>query len=159
MTNIENLSRNYGTYIAVPWRSDAAAAQRVIFCVYDEDDERKIRARIGKFENETRQADHDLTVFDLTNTFPVWLSSLKYRQKYFEKPELLPTVMASYLAFIQQAFEKFLTTEKVCENTVVALLGAGSVFGFLKVKEVIEKCAPLIEGRLLCVLPRNTRKQ
>ena len=140
----------------MPRRSDAATAQRVIFCVYDEDDERKIRARIGKFENETRQADHDWAVFDLTDTFPASLSSLKYRQKYFEKPELLPTVMANYLAFIQQAFEKYLATEKVCENTDLSFFGAGSIFGFLKVKEVIEGCAPLIEGRLLRVLPGNT---
>ena len=153
MNKIEKLCGSYGKYIAVPWRSDAAAAQRVVFCVYDEDDERKLRARVGEFETETQRLGHGWAIFDLTDTFPVWLSSQRYRQRYFEKPELMSTLMPNYLAFITKEFEKFLEAQKVSENTVVALMGVGSLFGFLKVKEVIEKCAPLVEGRLLVFFP------
>lgn len=33
MSRIKRLTQSYSKYIAVPWRDDAAAAQRVIFCV------------------------------------------------------------------------------------------------------------------------------
>ena len=153
MNKIEKLCRSYGKFIAVPWRSDAAAAQRVIFCVYNEDDERKIRARIGEFETETQRIGHGWAVFDLTDTFAVWLSGQRYRQSYFKKPELISTLMPNYLAFIKKEFEKFLEAQEVSENTVVALMGVGSLFGFLKVKEVVDTLAPLVEGRLLVFFP------
>ena len=38
MSKIKRLLQSYSKYIAIPWRDDAAAAQRVIFCVYDETD-------------------------------------------------------------------------------------------------------------------------
>ena len=36
---------------------------------------------------------------------------------------------------------------------VVALKGVGSLFGFLKVKEVVDKLAPVAKGRLLVFFP------
>ena len=36
---------------------------------------------------------------------------------------------------------------------VVALLGVGSLFSFLKVKEVVDKLAPKVGGRLLVFFP------
>ena len=38
-------------------------------------------------------------------------------------------------------------------NSVVAINGVGSIFGFLKVKEVVDKLAPLVTGRLLVFFP------
>ena len=36
---------------------------------------------------------------------------------------------------------------------MVALKGVGSLFGLLKVKEVVDKFAPLLRGRLLVFFP------
>jgi hypothetical protein len=36
---------------------------------------------------------------------------------------------------------------------VVALKGVGSLFGLLKIKEVVDKFAPLVRGRLLVFFP------
>lgn len=36
---------------------------------------------------------------------------------------------------------------------MVALKGVGSLFGLLKVKEVVDKFAPLVRGRLLVFFP------
>ena len=51
MNKVDKLCRNYSEFIATPWRSDVAAAQRVIFCVYDEEDERKLRAKSGRIRD------------------------------------------------------------------------------------------------------------
>ncbi len=153
MSKIKRLIQSYNRFISIPWRSDVAAAQRVIFCVYNESEELRLRARIDEFEIATRQSGHGWAVFDLTDTFANWLSGQRYAKSYFQKPELLSTLLPRYLTFITQEFEKFLQTNEVTDGSVVALMGVGSLFGFLKVKEVVDKLAQLVEGRLLIFFP------
>ena len=74
VSKVKRLIQSYSKYIAVPWRSDAAAAQRVIFCVYNENEELRIRAKIDEFEIVTQQAGRDWAIFDLTDTFAQWLA-------------------------------------------------------------------------------------
>jgi len=39
------------------------------------------------------------------------------------------------------------------DNTVVAISGLASLFGFIKVKEIVDRISPLITGRLLVFFP------
>ncbi len=153
MSRIEQLIQSYSKYVAVPWRDDAAAAQRVIFCIYHEKEELRLRAKVDEFELATRKAGHDWVMFDLTNSFPNWLAPQRYAKSYFQKPNLLPTLLPKYLSYIEAEFEKFLRDKNVNEKFVVALLGVGSLFSFLKVKEVVDKLAPKVGGRLLVFFP------
>lgn len=152
MSKIKRLIQSYGRFIAVPWQ-DAAAPQRVIFCVYNEEDELQLRAKIDEFEIVTRQAGHDWAVFDLTDTFANWLDAQRYKKSYFKKPSLIPTLLPQYLAFIKKEFESFLKAKEITQSSVVALKGVGSLFGFLKVKEVVDTLAPMVEGRLVVFFP------
>lgn len=153
MSKVKRLIQSYSKYISVPWRDDAAAAQRVIFCVYNETDERWLRAKVDEFEIVTRQAGHEWVVFDLTDTFGIWLASQRYAKSYFQKPHLLSTLLPKYLAFITDEFETFLQDNKIGPSSVVAVTGVGSLFGLLKVKEVVDKLAPMVKGRLLVFFP------
>lgn len=153
MSRVRRLVQSYSRHISIPWRDDAAAAQRVIFCVYNETEERWVRARIDEFEIVTKQAGHDWLLFDLTNTFAAWLSSQRYAKSYFQKPHLLATVLPKYLDYIVDEFERFLGSRTIDENAVVAIQGVGSLFGFLKVKDVVDKLAPRVPGRLLVFFP------
>ncbi len=153
MSRIKRLVHSYSKFIAVPWRDDAAAAQRVIFCVYNENEERSLLAKIDEFELATRQAEHDWLTFDLTNTFATWLTSQRYAKSYFQKPHLLATLLPKYLDFIADEFAAALAENSINQNSVVALQGVGSLFGFLKVKEVVDKLAPMVKGRLLVFFP------
>jgi len=112
-----------------------------------------MRAKIDEFEIVTRQAGHDWAVFDLTDTFARWLGAQRYAKSYFQKPHLLSTLLPKYLDFITEEFSKFLQAKEIEEKSVVALKGVGSLFGFLKVKDVVDKLAPLIHGRLLVFFP------
>lgn len=152
MSRIKRLTHSYGKYIAVPWR-DAAAAQRVIFCVYHEMEELRLRAKVEEFEIATRAAGHEWALYDLTDSFPRWLAPQRYAKSYFQQPQLLSTLLPKYLGAIEADFETFLRDKSVSENCVVALLGVGSLFGFLKVKEVVDKLAPQVKGRLLVFFP------
>lgn len=153
MSKIKRLVQSYRSYIAIPWRSDAASAQRVIFCVYNESDELRLRAGIDEFQIATRDFGHGWALFDLTDTFADWLAKQRYVKKYFQQSYLLNGLMHRYLAYIKQEFEKFLEANTVTEGSVVALIGVGSLFDFLKVKDVVEELAPLVEGRLLVFFP------
>ena len=152
MSKIDNLLKNYKKHISVPWQQ-VAPAQRVIFCVYNENDERRLRAKIDEFELATRESGCGWAAFDLTDTFAVWLSSQRYAPKYFREPHLLTMLLPRYLEYIIQQFESFLQEKAVDEKTVVGLKGVGSLFGLLKVKEVVDNLAPLVPGRLLVFFP------
>lgn len=153
MSRIKRLVQSYSKFIAVPWRDDAAALQRVIFCIYNENEELSLRAKIDEFEIVTKQIGHEWIVFDLTNTFANWLAGQRYAKSYFQKPQLLSTLLPKYLTFIIDEFEKFLRANSASKETVVALKGVSSLFGLLKVKEVVDKLAPLVDGRLLVFFP------
>jgi hypothetical protein len=152
MSKVDKLLNNYRKHITIPWR-DAAPAQRVIFCVYNENDERRLRAKIDEFEIATVEAGHKWAIFDITDLFADWLSKQRYAEKYFQQPHLLSALLPKFLSYITEQFNLFLEKEEVDGNTVVALKGVGSLFGLLKVKEVVDKLAPLVNGRLLVFFP------
>lgn len=152
MSRISRLISSYGKFIAVPWRN-AAPAQRVVFCVYNEQDELKLRAKLDEFELVTREAGHDWAVFDLTNTFADWFTTERYAKSYFKTPQLAHTVMPKYMAYLSKQFETTMQPHRSSENTVVTLMGVGSLFGFLKVRDLVEQLAPLVRGKLLVLFP------
>jgi hypothetical protein len=155
MSKVKQLLQNYSRHIAIPWRHDAAPAQRVIFCVYNEQNERALRARIDEFELETARAGHPWYRFDLSNTFAEWLAGQRYAKKYFAQPDLLDNLLPKYQEYLAQQFGSFLEEEKPDADSVVAISGVGSLFGLLKVRNVVDEFAPLVPGRLLVFFPGN----
>lgn len=152
MSKVKKLVQSYGKFIAIPWR-DVAPAQRVIFCVYNEQEELRLRAKVEEFELTTRENGHDWALFDLTDTFAEWLCVQRYAKSYFEKPQLLRPLLPKYLEFIVQKFESDMQEYYVNENAVIGLMGVGSLFGLLKVKEVVDRLAPFVKGKLLILFP------
>jgi len=153
MSKVKRLLNSYARFIEVPWRGDAAAAQRVVFCVYHEHEELRLRARVEEFELATTKAGHGWSLFDLTNSFSEWMAGQKYAHRYFQQPNLLPSILPNYGTWIVQRFREFLQSSQCGENDVVALQGVGSLFGFLKVKGVVDQLAPLVNGRLVVFFP------
>lgn len=153
MGKINRLLKSYSRFISVPWSDHAAAPQRVIFCVYDESEELRLRLQIDEFDIATKAAGHGWNIFDLTNTFENWLTSQKYAKSYFQKPHLLGNLLPRYLDYIESQFENFLSEKDVSDNSVVALVGVGALFGFLKAKDVVDRLATKIPGRLVVFFP------
>ncbi len=86
-----------------------------------------------------------------------WLICQQYARSYFKKPDLLATLYPKYLEYIIESFSRFLEHQQGDETYVVAVKGVGSLFGFLKVKEVVEKLAPMVSGRLLVFFPGSLK--
>lgn len=152
MSKLKRIVENYENHIGIPWR-DAAAAQRVIFCVYNPMDELKLRTKIPEFELATSKQKHKWLHFDLTETFAEWLGSQKYAKSYFVKPQLLSSVLNRYGDFIEKNCHAFLQDNHIDDNTVLALSGVGALFGCIKIKDLVDRIAPLVPGRLLVFFP------
>ena len=79
--------------------------------------------------------------------------------RYFQQPNLLPSILPGYSTYIVERFKEFLADNQVGERDVVALKGVGSLFGFLKVKGVVDQLAPLVGGRLVVFFPGSSAVQ
>ena len=150
-SRIARLVQNFERHASIPWPTTLAGPQRVWFAVYDKNDERRVRARVGEFEIATGRAGHGWALVDVTNSFPVWLGGHEYRESYFRNPKALEIAMEEFLE--QVAAEVRHTLAASDENTVVALLGVAALFGFVRVSELVRAVQDDVHGRLLVLFP------
>jgi hypothetical protein len=154
MGRIKELSKRYRNHISAPWQRNLAGDQKAIFLVYPKEDERKFRARLELFEMATIDAGHKWKSFNFTKTFVTWMTNTEYRDLYFESPEDLTMKLESdFLQFTAQELRKVLMAPDVNDDTVVAVYGVASLYGFIKVSLVLKEVVRDIRGRLLLFFP------
>lgn len=154
MGRVEDLASRYQSHISAPWQRNLAGAQRTIFVVHDKADERKLRAKLELFEMATRQAGHGWKLFDFTGTFARWMAAMDYREAYFEEPADLPLKLQSdFVHHAAAELRKVLSAEEVTADTIVAVHGVASLFGFTKVSLVLKEVEHDIRGRLVLFFP------
>lgn len=149
---LSRLIRSYTNFIAIPWMKGLADEQRVLFAVYHKEDELKLRARTEEFRLAAEGAGHTWLELDITKLFPEWMAKQKYREEYFEMPEDLKS---KYKVFVRESVETLAEQiqEKATENTLVALVGCGTLFGFASVSDFVKQLAAHVPGRLLVLFP------
>lgn len=155
MGRIEDLADRYAHHLAVPWQRTVSGAQRVIIAVYDKELERTLRARTAAFEHATRQAGYEWHEVDVTDAFARWMASDEYREAYFESPEDLQLKLESdFPEFVAKQIQQTLMRPDVGERSVVALFGAGALFGLTRLSQVLKLVEPdITKGRLLVFFP------
>jgi hypothetical protein len=154
MTRIEDLAESFGRHIATPWQRTVAGAQRVVMVIYDKELERTLRARKLAFETVTREAGHDWREIDLADAFAQWMAADDYRDEYFASPEDLQLKLeAEFPAFVADRARAVLRQPDVTENSVVAILGAGSLFGLARISQVLRMIEGDIKGRVIVFFP------
>ncbi|WP_068803139.1 BREX protein BrxB domain-containing protein [Thauera phenolivorans] len=155
-SKVAKLVGAYREHISVPWAGGLAAIQRVIFAVYDKTDELRLRAHIDEFRLATLEAGHQWLLVDVTNAFPEWMAAQEYRDAYFECPEDLTGYQAGEIVeFVHGLVERIKTTivTEATPNTVVALMGVGSLFGLARVSSIVEGIKDAVDGRLVVFFP------
>ena len=153
MSKVDRLISNYEDFARLPWQDHLSGAEKVWFAIYESSDERRLRRRVGEFENATGRTGHGWAFRDLTNTFAEWMSSQEYRDAYFESPDDLEVAMADFRDYVERTVTDALTGDDMDENTVVAILGAASLFGFMRVSQLLDGISQDIRGRLLVFFP------
>ena len=154
MNRIEMLAREFESFVALPWERSLAPAQRIWFAVYDKEDERRLRARLGEFELATRRAGHGWQLIDLTHAFERWMATSNSREEYFEEPEFF-TSMAfnNFRSHVEKLVRDTLRESSEGANALVAIVGAACLFGFVRVSELVNAIENDIRGRLLVFFP------
>lgn len=154
MGKIEELAERYRNHIAAPWQNNLAGPQKIIFIVYPETEERRLRARLGLFDEATRSSGYKWKLIDLTKLFAQWLSSLEYAEIYFEEPDNLTIPSESeFRRFVVATLRQTLTDSEVDSRTVVGVHGVASLYGFVRVSQVLNEVAEDIQGRLVVFFP------
>lgn len=154
MARIEDIAERYGRHIATPWQRTIAGAQRVVMVVYDKELERTLRARKLAFETATRQAGHEWFEVDLSDAFAAWMAADDYREEYFSSPEDLQLKLeAEFSEFAAARIREVLRNSEVTNNSVVAVIGVGALFGFARISQVLKKVEADIKGRLVVFFP------
>ena len=157
MNRIELLNKNYQRFWENSWDRNVAGAQRVWLAVYNKEDERKLRLRLGLFEESTHHMGRKWKSIDLTDEFANWMcgsDNSDYSESYFESIDSLDNAklgefMQSVVAHIRAALAELPDPD----NTVLALYGIGAIFGFLKISEILPLVEGNIKGRLLVFFP------
>ena len=156
MNAIDRLVANYQRQVSLPWATNLAGKQRVWFAVYPPTEERRVRANLQQFEAVTHAAQHGWLVVDLTPLLPEWLGQHEYREGIFAEPQFL----SSHQELEELAVEKVkkaCSAEEVDHNTVVAMMGLGSLFDFVRVSRLLDAVESAIRGRLLVLFPGEYR--
>jgi len=154
MAGVEASIRAYAKFVTLPWQKNLAPPQRVWMVVYPPREERRLRVRLQEFEIATVQAGHAWSCVDVTDEFARWLAHHDYRDAYFEAPELLDeSALEEYGDHLCSVVRETLRSEHAGPDSVVALLGVGSMFSFYRVSRLLERIAPDIQGRLLVLFP------
>jgi len=152
MSQISKLAQVYGRHISASWQRTLAGAQRVMIVVYPKERERMLRARIDEFEYATTKADHGWICVDATRWFAEWMAMDEYAEAYFEEPELLDMKLDA--EFREEAVSRLRDVLATADdNTVVALYGVASLYGFLRVSQLLAAVEASIQGRLLVLFP------
>ncbi len=154
MGRIDELEAKYRRHIGAPWQRNLAGDQKTIFVVYPNEDERRLRARLVLFEMATTRAGHSWWSVDLTDAFARWMSDLDYRERFFERPRLLKMPLRdSLVPFAVERVKSALNAEGADEDSVVAVVGASTLFGFVHLSEILNLVKDCVRGRLLVFFP------
>lgn len=154
MGKIEELAEKYSRHISLPWQQTISGAQRIIIVIYDKELERTLRARKNAFENATREAGHKWLEVDITNAFASWIAADEYREAYFEAPEDLKLKLeAEFAQHVADEISATLTLPEADASSVVAVFGAGSLFGLTRVSQVLKLIEHKIKGRVVVFFP------
>jgi hypothetical protein len=147
----DELLRHFERQAAHPWRDDLAAEYRVWVLHYDPALERRIRGRIAEFEATAGRHGKGWFALDLAALVAPWFAAHPLFEGIVEQPDELPGVLPEFAAHVVETVRRSLAA--VGPNDILALTGAGALFGLMRISTLIESVAPAIPGRLLVFFP------
>lgn len=158
MGKIEDLADQFGSVLPVPESNIRLSAERVLMIVYDKSDERALISRLGEFETRTCASGRSWTQVDCTTFFSQWMASLDYCESYFAEPEHLDAKLEG--EFKQVVVDRIRAVLRETDSrSVVAVTGTASLYGFVRVSEVIREVETEIRGCLAVFFPGTIDKQ
>ena len=153
MSKIDDLIKVYKKQVSLPWNQMLSPQEKVWFCIYDPTQERRLQKQLGEFEIASQQAGHEWISIDITDYYEEFLSKSEYKEKYFKNPNLIKFEEKNFFDFLATKIQTQI--QDANSNTIISLIGIGSLFGIVKISKVIEYLIKKIDvyGRLLVFFP------
>jgi hypothetical protein len=155
-SRVDSLTEAYTRHVSLPWDRGLAPPQRVWFAVYPKEEERRLRYKVDAFRLATTDpngACKKWILVDLTDIFARWMNGEKYREHYFKNPGMMGPKLPRFLDFAANEIVAAADAEGADDNTVVAVLGVASLFGFVQVSDLVPRVISRVMGRLLVFFP------
>lgn len=155
MSVIEQRIRGYDRFVQLPWQRGLSGAEKVWMVIYPPSEERRFRRRVHEFALATTGAGHTWKEINLTSSFAEWMAANDYREQYFNAPQTIQLALGGFATYLAERVGESLAADDVDENTVVALIGAGSLFGLgpVRLSKLVEDVEGSVRGRLLVFFP------
>lgn len=152
MSRVTDLVDAYAGELSLPWRPGLSGGERVWMLVYPPDMERSVRAALPRLEMATVQGGHGWSLMDITDELGLWLASHRHSEAFFEEPrDFTPAIIDKFEADLVAKIRQRIAAAP--DSDVVALVGIGSVFPFLRASSVIKAIDDAVSGRLLVLFP------
>ncbi len=154
ISKIDALLNAYENVLKEPWNLKLSGQEKVWFLVYDPSEQRKVSLRMGDFESITRKNNRLWIEVDLQPSFPLWMSQHEYREEYFASPEgIQDQIESDFKGFVVDHITQAVEAATDIENTVVAITNVSSLFGFIKLSDVLREIYSINKGRMLIFFP------
>lgn len=152
MSRATDLLGEYERELRLPWAEGLSAPERVWMLWYPPDLERSLRALLPRFEFATTSADRGWHAIDISDELGRWLANHEYAEAFFADPSDLTSGVVQQ--FEDELVERLGAEIEVLDpDDVVALVGIGSLFPFVRASAVINAIDDAVRGRLLVFFP------
>jgi hypothetical protein len=151
LATVDDLLKHFGRHVALPWSLETARDYRVWIMHYDRALERRIQGRLHEFEALARQYGHGWAALNLAAMVSPWFAQHELFEGLADQPDELPGLLPEFEAHIVAAASAQL--DALGPNDILTLVGAGALFGLVRVSALAEKVAPEVKGRLLLLFP------
>ena len=118
---------------------------------YDKSLERRVQGHLDKFEAAAQDRGHGWSALDLAALVAPWFATHELFEGLSEQPEELAGLLPDFEHHVVQAVRKRL--HELSENDILAVSGAGALFGLMRVSTLADSVADDIKGRLLLLYP------
>lgn len=140
--------------MAEPWPASLSVPERIWFLVYEPEEHRKLLVKLDEFSLSTKQAGKQWAEISLADCFPTWMAEHEYRENYFEDPEALSDELgSSFKAYVIEALNQRIHEVNPGDFTLTVIKDVTSLFGFVRLSEILDGLASTIKGRLLILFP------
>jgi hypothetical protein len=151
LPTVDELLGHFQRQAALPWAKETARDYRVWILHYEKSLERRVQGRLHEFEAVARKHGRGWHSLNLAALVPPWFASHDLFDGLVDQPDELPGLLPDFEAHVVGTVVDRL--QALAEGDILALSGAGSLFGLTRVSTIAEKVAPEIRGRLLLFFP------
>jgi len=151
LPTVDEILGQFRRQVSLPWAKETLPDYRVWIMHYEKSLERRIHGRLHEFESAVTLSGRGCTTLNLASLVPNWFAENELFEGLVAQPDELPGMLFDFQSSVAKAVSAAL--DGLGENDMLALIGAGALFGLIRVSALTEKVAPLVRGRLLLLFP------